>query len=492
MLLVSKNFIFKFLLFLLFIAFDKSYAQVNYNKKNIIYIHADFDSKKISEISFNIFFGVVYPFVSNNRQTVTLINESKEQLNIVSIPVTKVQFAFTSPILVKNGDTVFLKIDSNKTITLSDQNLHRYFYFDSYSKHYNSTHIHALRNLLRDTALNFADYQRLAYQIYQADCHFVDTFFYGEDNFNASLKLADYKCDYIFQLYRYFVNHKVPVTAKEKNIFNSFIPFLDSIEPFKEVVPYYRMALDAVVKANANIIADGLLTRKQFEYCQYMAEVLYPTALRRIYSLSLFFQIAYWYNTTYMPLLTNIKDSLLNGQYSVAIAEQQAIIKRYSNFKNAYANILPYKNTPLITYTGEQILLANLLKTNKPIVLNFWATWCGPCIAEMPALDSLQKVLKDKIDLYTISIDKDKKAWQNFFQQRTSMQSYAYCIDKVEDNSFLQQYQIAEVPRFMVLLANGDILSANFPTRPNEPEFVNDLNELLRRIQVYYSSTNEN
>ena len=293
-------------------------------------------------------------------------------------------------------------------------------------------------------------------------------------------------------MYQYFVNHKLPLTAKEKEIFSTFVPFLDSIEPLKSVVPYYRMALDAVVKANANITADGLFTKKQFKQCFFIANQLFSKATFRVFSLNQFSKITFWYNTAYLPLVTNIRDSLLYGVYRVAKADQQAIITRYNNFKNAYANILPYKNTSLINYSGKQISLSHLLKTNKPIVLNYWATWCGPCLAEMPALDSVQKVLKDKIDLYTISIDKDKKVWQNFLQQRSSMQAYSYCLDKIDKNPFLQQYQIAQVPRFMVLLANGDILSTNFPLRANHPEFVNNLNELLGRIQVYYSSINEN
>lgn len=40
---------------------------------------------------------------------------------------------------------------------------------------------------------------------------------------------------------------------------------------------------------------------------------------------------------------------------------------------------------------------------NNPVFINFWATWCAPCIAEMPDLDELHKTFKDDVDFYFVS-----------------------------------------------------------------------------------------
>ncbi len=50
--------------------------------------------------------------------------------------------------------------------------------------------------------------------------------------------------------------------------------------------------------------------------------------------------------------------------------------------------------------------LKNLLKPNgKPVLINFWATWCAPCREEFPDLVAIGKDHKNKIDLITVTLD---------------------------------------------------------------------------------------
>jgi thiol-disulfide isomerase/thioredoxin len=55
----------------------------------------------------------------------------------------------------------------------------------------------------------------------------------------------------------------------------------------------------------------------------------------------------------------------------------------------------------------------------KPVVLNFWATWCPPCVEEMPSLVALQKELGDSVVILAVSADQDESAYKNFTRQRT-------------------------------------------------------------------------
>ena len=52
------------------------------------------------------------------------------------------------------------------------------------------------------------------------------------------------------------------------------------------------------------------------------------------------------------------------------------------------------------------------------LVLNFWATWCPPCIEEMPSLDQLHKMLKDSgLVVLGISIDEEEEAYRSLLQR---------------------------------------------------------------------------
>ena len=62
-------------------------------------------------------------------------------------------------------------------------------------------------------------------------------------------------------------------------------------------------------------------------------------------------------------------------------------------------------NLPIVTQI-DQTGLKNLLKPNgRPLLINFWATWCTPCVEEFPELVKIGTDYRGKIDLITVSLD---------------------------------------------------------------------------------------
>jgi len=52
----------------------------------------------------------------------------------------------------------------------------------------------------------------------------------------------------------------------------------------------------------------------------------------------------------------------------------------------------------------------------KIVILNFWATWCPPCVEEMPSLVALQAKMKDQVTVLAVSVDVDEGAYKKFIK----------------------------------------------------------------------------
>ena len=65
---------------------------------------------------------------------------------------------------------------------------------------------------------------------------------------------------------------------------------------------------------------------------------------------------------------------------------------------------------------GERIRPADF--RGKILVINFWATWCPPCVEEMPSLNRFQQAFAGRgVEVLAISVDEDEKLYRDFLQQ---------------------------------------------------------------------------
>jgi len=78
---------------------------------------------------------------------------------------------------------------------------------------------------------------------------------------------------------------------------------------------------------------------------------------------------------------------------------------------------VPVPETPFISADGETIKLADL--KGRFVLLNFWATWCAPCIRELPSIEALSQAVTDpRFEVMLVSIDRGgAKVHQPFLQK---------------------------------------------------------------------------
>ena len=103
----------------------------------------------------------------------------------------------------------------------------------------------------------------------------------------------------------------------------------------------------------------------------------------------------------------------------------------------------------------------------KVVVVDVWATWCAPCKAEIPHLETLEKEMKGKdVVFISVSIDTDQAKWEQFVKEKGlgGVQLISYNKGVIVDD-----YMLDGVPRFMVFSKQGKTVSTNAP-RPSTPE----------------------
>lgn len=96
----------------------------------------------------------------------------------------------------------------------------------------------------------------------------------------------------------------------------------------------------------------------------------------------------------------------------------------------------------------------------KVILLNFWATWCGPCVAELPALEQLYSRLKEKgFTVVAIGVD-DEASALSVFKQRYGI-SFPILVDK--SGATKSRFRVSGVPESFVLDREGKLLMIQDP-----------------------------
>lgn len=102
---------------------------------------------------------------------------------------------------------------------------------------------------------------------------------------------------------------------------------------------------------------------------------------------------------------------------------------------------------------------------NKVVYVDFWASWCAPCIRALPASRELHEAYKDKDVVFIyLSKDEDIQKWKqaaNKYNLNDSLQSYV--IDNQYTSRMLDDLQVRSIPRYMIYDKKGRLSHENAP-----------------------------
>ena len=117
------------------------------------------------------------------------------------------------------------------------------------------------------------------------------------------------------------------------------------------------------------------------------------------------------------------------------------------------------KGVPALNFTfpgldGKKVSLADY--KGKVVLLNIWATWCAPCVAEMPSMEKLYQELKDEdFELLAVSVDESGVEVVTPFMKKHKL-SFPVLLDTQGDIKSL--YQLTGIPESFIMDKDGIIV----------------------------------
>ena len=121
----------------------------------------------------------------------------------------------------------------------------------------------------------------------------------------------------------------------------------------------------------------------------------------------------------------------------------------------------PFKNFEMADVDGNMHSLAEYVSANKVTLIDFWASWCGPCRAEMPAVKAAYDAYKSKgFGIVGISLDNNKEAWTGAIKNLGL--DWAHLSDlKGWNNEGAKLYGVRSIPATVLVAQDGTIIARN-------------------------------
>jgi thiol-disulfide isomerase/thioredoxin len=180
-------------------------------------------------------------------------------------------------------------------------------------------------------------------------------------------------------------------------------------------------------------------------------------------------------NNEFKEIYPSISQTLKSSDYHSLIQER---------FFQLEGDSLLTTNDKLKKITGEEIEFKDIHAFKGISYIDFWASWCAPCRAEIPSSKKLSAYFEGKpIQFVFISLDEKESAWSKAsgFEGLNNFK-HNYLLGNPKNSTLIKQFDIKTIPRYLILGQNGTVLNSKAP-KPSDKSLIPILETYLKDLK---------
>ncbi len=142
-------------------------------------------------------------------------------------------------------------------------------------------------------------------------------------------------------------------------------------------------------------------------------------------------------------------------------------------------NTLP--QVMLKTIDGKTVNTADLLKDSTPVIIDFWATWCKPCIMELNTINDLYPDWQEETGVKFIAVSVDEPRTMNRVAPFAAARGWNYEILLDPDGQFKHAMNVVNVPHSFLIAPDGHIVWQHSGFAPGDEDQMYEALEKLEK-----------
>ena len=229
--------------------------------------------------------------------------------------------------------------------------------------------------------------------------------------------------------------------------------------PLNNASMQFSQALDSLFKSNPSVRPETLYPFI-YPYIKENVGNLLGVYLFERYEASMF-------NDMRLELASDLYAAHKDGKYADLVAKIEKKMERERQMTELAKTVQPgnpYKNISGENTDGKELSLKSIIEKegNRYVLLEFWATWCGPCMREVPHLKEAYTRFHGKgFEIYSMSIDKedDKDKWMQTIKEKGMEWTN---VLRTDAKNTTEAYGVQGIPaNFLIDCSTGQIVATN-------------------------------